>query len=267
LDVRLIATDLDGTLLDSGRRPHPLAVEALRRAHRAGLALCLASGRVSSAVRSFAGTLGLPCWIVACNGAHALAPDGRELCHASLQPRVREAVEEFAREMGCHLNLYSRDQVVCLVEGPLGDMYRARVRQVLVETPPTAASRRLSATKMMLVAEPERVPEFASRFAARFSPGEVAITVSEAEYLEFLPPGVDKSHGLAHVAAALGICRAEVAAIGDFHNDIEMIRWAGLGGAVANAEPEVRAVADVIVASNDEGGCAEFVDAILENLR
>lgn len=267
LDIRLIATDLDGTLLDDSRAPHPRAAEALRRAHSEGLAICLASGRVASGVRRFAGMLELPCWIVACNGAHVLDPAGTELRHTGLAPGVRDAVLAFAEDEGCHLNLYSREQVVCLVEGPLGSLYRSRVRNVLIETPLDSSVAALEPTKMMLVAEPDRVPIYAAIFAKRFGPEEVSITISEAEYLEFLPPGVNKSAGLEVVAAALQIRAAQVAAIGDYHNDIEMLRWAGFSGATANAAPEAKAAAGRLFPANVAGGCADFVDAILGNLR
>lgn len=101
--------------------------------------------------------------------------------------------------------------------------------------------------------------------ARRVIPADVAsITQAGLGYLEICPPGVTKASGLAVVAEHLGVDPADVLVFGDMPNDLPMFAWAGWGRvAVANAHPEVLAAADEITLSNDEDGVAVFLDRLL----
>jgi hydroxymethylpyrimidine pyrophosphatase-like HAD family hydrolase len=101
--------------------------------------------------------------------------------------------------------------------------------------------------------------------AHRVIPPDVAtVTQAGLGYIEICPPGVDKASGLAVVAQALGVDPADVLVFGDMPNDLPMFRWAGFGRvAVANAHPLVRAVADEVTLSNDADGVAAYLDAML----
>jgi hydroxymethylpyrimidine pyrophosphatase-like HAD family hydrolase len=101
--------------------------------------------------------------------------------------------------------------------------------------------------------------------ARRVVPPTVAsVTQAGLGYIEICPPGVDKATGLAVVATALGVDPSDVLVFGDMPNDLPMFRWAGFGRvAVANAHPEVRALADEVIASNDDDGVAHYLDAML----
>jgi Cof subfamily protein (haloacid dehalogenase superfamily) len=89
---------------------------------------------------------------------------------------------------------------------------------------------------------------------------------SDAEYLEILPENASKGLALEIIAQSLGIPMAEVIAAGDHFNDISMIKAAGLGVAVQNAEPEVLDAADYITASNDEDGVADVIEKVIAGL-
>lgn len=101
--------------------------------------------------------------------------------------------------------------------------------------------------------------------ARRLIPPRIAtITQAGLGYIEICPPGVDKATGLVVVATALGVDPLDVLAFGDMPNDLTMLRWAGFGRvAVANAHPVIRALADEVTASNDEDGVAVYLDRLL----
>jgi Cof subfamily protein (haloacid dehalogenase superfamily) len=101
--------------------------------------------------------------------------------------------------------------------------------------------------------------------ARRIVPAEVAsVTQAGLDFLEITPPGVDKGTGLAVVTQSLGVDPADVLVFGDMPNDLPMFAWAGWGRiAVANAHAEVRAVADEVTLSNDQDGVAVFLDRLL----
>ncbi|MET7395472.1 HAD hydrolase family protein [Dactylosporangium sp. NPDC005572] len=102
--------------------------------------------------------------------------------------------------------------------------------------------------------------------AQRIIPPDMAtVTQAGLGYIEICPPGVDKASGLAFVATALGVDPGDVLVFGDMPNDLPMFRWAGFGRvAVANAHPHLRAIADEITLTNDEDGVAVYLDAMLK---
>jgi hypothetical protein len=258
---------MDGTLLSPERRLTPDAVAAVKRATNAGIAVALASGRSRLSLRPFAAELDLVGPLICSNGAHVLGVDGNELAHFSVPVSVREIVIDFALTSGFHLNAYTRDELLFLSESPWGNEYQRRLRSI---TPRLASREEILSTeisKLMIVFEPDQVQKARQVLETRLDLDTVRITESEPEYLEFLALKADKSIGLATVAASMGVRPEETAAIGDYLNDLEMLRWAGFSGAMANAHDEVKRIADVVVGSNLEGGVAQFLDLMLEDRR
>jgi len=115
--------------------------------------------------------------------------------------------------------------------------------------------------KVLIVDEPEVILRLCSELTPHFA-GRAYVTISNAEYLEFMPPHVDKGQALAVVAEYYGIAQDKVIAFGDAGNDVPAIRWAGLGVAMDNAKPDVKAVADRIAPPYDEDGVAVVLEEI-----
>ncbi len=260
---RLIALDLDGTLLTSDREVHPAAAEAIARALEQGVHVCLASGRGVNTMFRFADALGLRGPIVSCNGAYVLGPDREIIHHRKIPDGPRDTILRYGADRGLHANVYVGEKVYFSSDGHWAETYRARTG---VDEEAVLSWGQLSLfepTKVLLMDSPAAIPGHRDRLRAAVPRGHAAITLSEAEYVEMLPPNTDKGEGLKAVASVLSIGRRQVAALGDYLNDLEMIEWAGYSGAVANATPAIRGAADVVVASNDDGGAAEFVDSVL----
>ena len=261
--IKLIALDLDGTLLTSDRRISPGATEAVREALAQGVKVCLASGRALNTMLPYARELGLDGPIVSCNGAYVLGEGLIEIHHRTLGPTTRDKVLEYASERSIHTNLYVGGKVFFSSDGEWADLYRRRTGIQEEGVVPIGAMAEMTATKVLFIDRAGAVLEHRAATLNLLGSEEATVTLSEPEYIEFLPPGIDKSVGLQAAARDLNLDRSEVAALGDYLNDLEMIQWAGLSGAVANARPEVIEQADLLVASNDEGGAAQFVQAAL----
>jgi Cof subfamily protein (haloacid dehalogenase superfamily) len=262
--IKLIAIDLDGTLLNSERRLTANSIQAVRDAVESGVHVCLASGRAVSTMFPYADQLGLRGPIVSCNGAYVLGLDREEIGHSSLPTGACAKVLDYAGRLSLHTNLYTRAEVFFSHDGPWAEMYRSRTgvkEQGLVDA---GGMKAIPATKILFVDRREAILRHFEATSKLLDSSEATIALSEAEYIEFLPPGIDKSAGLKAVASALNLHREEVAAVGDYLNDLEMVRWAGFSGAVANGTREVREQADLVVASNDGDGVAEFIRAALE---
>lgn len=262
--IKLIAIDLDGTLLTSARRLSLASVEAVREAVTAGVYVCLASGRAVSTIFPYADQLGLRGPIVSCNGAYVLGPNREEIGHSTLPAGSSAKILDYANSHDLHTNLYTRAEVFFSHDGHWADVYRTRTGVKERGRLDAEGMKGVEATKILFVDEREAVLRHHEATSKLLDSAEATIALSEAEYIEFLPPGVDKSVGLQAVASALNLHQGEVAAVGDYLNDLEMVRWAGFSGAVSNGAREVREQANLVVASNDEDGAAEFIRAALE---
>lgn len=263
--IRLIALDLDGTLLTPERKLSRRSIEALRMAQSSGLTVCLASGRAVSTIRPFANEAGVVGPMVSANGAYLLNAEGKEILHRGLAPHVIQWLLEFAQERSVHVNHYLREGITMSQESQWGDLYRQRVASDQAPVPVGEINRQ-DATKILYIGAEAEMDVLESEVRGMIHPDWATIVRSEAEYLEFLPSGISKGWGLMKLAEHLGIAQEETAALGDYSNDLEMIQWAGFAGAVGNALEEVKAEADVIVSDNRSDGAAEFIDLVLQRV-
>jgi HAD superfamily hydrolase (TIGR01484 family) len=264
---RLIALDIDGTLLSwiegqgTTYEEVPAAVrDAVRRAHDAGAHVVLASGRSPHGMVAVADLLDLPgmdpgddgdpLWVVASNGAVVFRYPPLEVVHEETFD-ARPAVEAILREHPSVLVAVEERGVGYRVNRPFpvgelsGDM-------VITEVADLVADR----VSRVIIRDPESTAEDFLDLARRLGLHGTDYVVGWTAWLDLAPVGVSKASGLAHVAAELGIDAADVLAIGDGRNDIEMLRWAGRGVAMGQAVEEVREAADAVTASVYDDGAA-----------
>ena len=261
---KVVALDIDGTLLAwvEGRgttheEVRPAVHEAVQRAHDAGAHIVLASGRSPHGMVSVADLLGLhddghdPLWVVASNGAvvfryppleivHEVTFDAREAVRAVLaeHPDAMVAVEE--RGVGYRLNRH-------FPPGELsGEMIVSDVEEMIAEP-----------VSRVIIRDPEATAEDFVATAARLGLHGTNYVVGWTAWLDLSPVGVHKASGLADVCQRLGVDRADVLAIGDGRNDMEMLRWAGRGVAMGQSVEEVRAAADGVTGTVYEDGVAD----------
>lgn len=259
MPVKLLAIDLDGTLLTKSKQILPSSVEAIDEARAAGVTVLLASGRIAPSMRPFAERLGLtegP--IISGNGTYlALAPS--QIVHQLRLPTTAlEIIANYALGNDIHLNIYTAERLFFLRETPWGDLYRSRVEKVVPEILDVPFDQ-LECLKVLLVDHPDRIPVHARELAGLLETQPVRATESEPEYLEFMDDRATKGFALEQLAGLLNVVPAEIAAIGDYLNDIEMVRFAGVSAAVGNAHPLLKDTAKHVVSTNEEGGVSEFI--------
>lgn len=264
MPTRLLAIDIDGTLLTSERVPHPLNIEAIRRAQENGITVVLASGRIASSIRKFSDELGLDGAMICSNGAHVQGNHGVELLHVDLGEQAKNLTLDYTAEVGVHVSAYTRDELFFVGESKWCEIYRQRVRTVMPEITTAEHVRQMQLLKLILIDEPENIQRHRRALEGILTTDLAAMTESEPDYLEVLSPKANKGLGLQVLSESLGILQAETAAIGDYLNDLEMIQWAGIGGAMGNALDEVKAAANVRVPTNNEAGVARFIDYLIE---
>ncbi len=259
--VRLIALDLDGTVLGPGRHIAPAAHEALRAAEAAGVLVVLASGRMLRSAAGVQAALGLSGPIIAYNGGMVRLPDGRGWEDPVPLPAAR-AISRLCQERGYFVQCYYGDRLCVPADGPRAQEY-AEIAGVPFEVDPAAVFDPPQPPTKQLVIEPvERQPEVREAVRAAAA-GAVELANSYPHYLEVSAAGVHKGAALARLAQALGVPRAAVMAVGDGENDLSMLRYAGVPAAVGNAVPGLRAIAAVRAAASYGDGVAEVVRRVL----
>ncbi|MDX2064174.1 MAG: Cof-type HAD-IIB family hydrolase [Fimbriimonadaceae bacterium] len=261
--IRLVAIDLDNTLLTHEKEILPTVADAVHRARAEGVEIVLASGRIQNSVRRYAEQLGLTGPLICCNGADAVWADGRVIFHDPLAESAVTRVLEFAARVGAQANVYTADEVFMVGETEWAAEYRRRVPHLTPEFRSAESIRGFSVSKVLLIGAADAIPRWRAEIEPTLDANVVRITESEPEYLEFLGAGVSKGTALERVAQLLQIPQAETGAIGDYWNDFEMLAWCGYPGAIGNALDSVKSIAKIVVKSNENGGVADYLNAIL----
>ena len=268
MPIRLIATDIDHTLLTSQRIPHPESVLAIKRAVASGVHVVLASGRYIPSIKGYGRDIGLIGPFIGCNGAHICDTQGVDLSVMALDKEVTKHLLSYAQQHRVHINVYTDQSLyLCSNDRPAGQISADQSGTIKLETIRFEDALNLTVIKIMLIDEPDAVIHHQRHLTPQFRPDQTHVTTSEPEYLEFLPFNSNKGLALQKLADHLGIHQSETAAIGDYMNDLEMIKWAGIGAAVGNATSALKDAANVVVKSNDEGGVGEFIDSLIQNQR
>jgi Cof subfamily protein (haloacid dehalogenase superfamily) len=234
--IRLVVTDVDGTLLDHHGVLPPERADAVRAVVAAGIPVVLATGKLWTSVARLVTTLGLDGPHVACNGSVVFAADGTLLAEQLLDSDVADEVTARLRHGGVPHAVYLEDgTLITDVLSPAHD-----VLPLLGEPLPVVADRDGRGVIKVLAILPVEQEGDLRRTAA----GAASIQRTGPRFLEWNAPGVDKSTGLSTVAAHLGIDLADVVAFGDAENDVPMLAAAGLGLAVLDASPAAVHAAD-----------------------
>lgn len=264
---RLIALDLDGTLTNSDKVITPHTFEVLMRAQAAGVRLVLCSGRPTYGIAALARQLKLEengGFVLSCNGANIIDwTTGDLLFRQPLEAHFLPQLLELADAHGLPLLTYRGDCILATRnDSPYLDE-EARINQMPVEvaTDFIAEASRLEggAPKCLIPGDPELLVELEEKMKTIFG-DTLSISRSAPFFLEIMAPGVGKDHSLARLLAYLALSREQLIAFGDGFNDLTMLRFAGMGVAMANAADEVKAVADFVTLSNDEDGVGHAVE-------
>lgn len=271
---RLIATDLDRTLLASDGGVSARTREALDAATAAGIHVVPATARNPVGLRHLQPVLGFDRWALCSNGAFGVHLTTRELLFADEVPAdvIARFVTVLDREIPGVRYAAVRDAGERFVaqEGyaDLATFADHKRDPSAMHGETLAVVTGSSALKLVFRHETITSPELFELARGLVASGALdgtgfEMTLSGAPFVEVMAAGVSKASGLAQLCTRLGVDRSEVLAFGDGLNDREMLAWAGHGVAVANADDVVKDVADELTASNDEDGVARIIEDLL----
>ena len=268
MSYRLVALDLDGTLLDSRLRIRSETITALQRLRERGVQAMIVTGRHHVAAHAYWHELRLSLPAICCNGAYVYDYARRRTLAGDALPRgAARAALALARRHAIHVMVYVHDYMA--YESP--DAHLARIMRWSDTLAPQLRARTEQVASLeRLVDEAETIWKFtcacddpaAMRAFARAIDDETGLACvrSSDTRLDVACAGNSKGSRLAEWIAAQGIAATEVIAFGDHDNDIEMLQLAGIGVAMGNSRSSVQACADWVTGSNDGGGIADALE-------
>jgi Cof subfamily protein (haloacid dehalogenase superfamily) len=258
---RLVATDLDGTLLRRDGTVSAGSRAALAAVAGMGVAHIVVTGRAVPWTRHVLEDLGYTGLAVCGQGAQVYdAGAGRLLTSVTLDRQVGAlALAKIEAEVGTLAVAASRDGLTGEVLVGPGYSYNPELPVLRID-----GSDELWAEPInkLYIQHPRLHDDELAQVASDIAGGMVTAIMSGAGIVELLPLGLTKARGLSLAARRLGVTAAETIAFGDMPNDLPMLAWAGHGVAMGNAHPEVRAAADEVTASNDEDGIVRVLERL-----
>jgi Cof subfamily protein (haloacid dehalogenase superfamily) len=274
--IRLIASDIDGTLLNPEFKISEPDLAALRRAHAAGIEIVLVTGRRHTFALPIAQQLGFDLWLISSNGAVTRSLSG-ETFHRDLMPRetCRELCAAMQDFRGNTVLTFDQESKGAIVLEHLDDL-NASIRRWLEKNMayiefvvPIENALTKDPVQAMFCGSTARMAE--ARYALEATGMGNRITVLRTEYpardlsmIDVLNFGCSKGHALARWAAHRGYKRDQVMAIGDNHNDVEMLEFAGYPVIMGNACEELRARGWSVTLGNGNCGVAAAVADLIE---
>jgi Cof subfamily protein (haloacid dehalogenase superfamily) len=256
---RLIATDLDGTLLRNDGSVSDFTRRVLQRVIAAGIPLVIVTGRPIRRMREIARSLDLSGVAICGNGA--VVYDLQRDVILEQTSLSAATARELIMELRAHLPEigFAVETGLKIVREPVYARHRPMRDASDADSADALESSAEGASKLIAMHPHLPIDVFMQKVQAVIAQ-RASVTHAGAPFLEIAAAGVTKAWALEAHCQRLGIAASAVLAFGDMPNDLPMLEWAGLGVAVANAHPTVLAVANQTTASNEDDGVAVFLE-------
>lgn len=259
--IKLIASDLDDTLLNSKYQISKKDKNTIKRLKAKGIYFTIATGRVTKSVEKFAKELGVEIPYIAFNGAKIVDPGTHKVIFSREieKSRISKIIEYSERE-GIHCNIYTDEKVLVKEETSWSEFYKTFAQEFPIEAVGSLQDYPFELTpKVILIGENKKLKK-AYDDIIKLPYEDINIFFSKPNFLEFTDKKATKGGGLKYIAEKLNIKREETAAIGDSFNDQSMIEFAGISAVVKNGREELKKLADYVSCSNDNSGFSDFVN-------
>lgn len=265
---KALALDIDGTLVNSAKEITPATRAAIRKVQERGHNVILASGRPAFGMKRYAEELELGRYggyLLSYNGTRVMDyRTGEMLFQKALPLSALPDIFRFARENGCGLATHFEDTVISAFPPDRYVAWEAYINGMPVRTVEDFLEFvHFDIYKCFMTAEEERAAVY-EKALREFCGTKASVCRSEPFLIEIVPKGVDKGDSLRRLTERIGVAREDVVCCGDGFNDVSMIRFAGVGVAMGNAQQVVKEVADYVTGSNDEDGLVEVIEKFME---
>lgn len=271
MSVKMVVTDLDGTLFNSQEEVAEENRRAFHNVIRQGVIPAVATGRIKSEARYAFEAIGADRYFMGMNGCRTVDMQAGKIIYEHLLPRnIINEIYQRLDALNIFFQMYTDTGVKCTpfsyaqrYSSGLAAPYLARFGEQIAELPLEMIDN-AQVYKFLVVAQDERQLDAVRQAFTHY--GDVKLVSSLHNYLEIIPAQVNKGVALKALCRYLSIDTSEVMVIGDSENDIEILQIAGVGVAMDNAKPHVKAAARFVVPSNDQHGVAVALNEILPTL-
>ncbi len=268
-ETKVLVLDIDGTLTNSKKQITENTKKSIIHIMEEGHIVMLASGRPTPGMRKYEKELELEKYggyLLSFNGARIInCRTGDIVFQKTLPPVILPGLYKFADENNCGLMTYLSDNIIL---GTRSDEYvelEAKINGMPIKEVANLLSFvDFEMNKCLMTAPIEKAPAFEEKLNEMYG-DIISVYRSEPFFIEIMPKGVDKASSLNRMLAAVGLKRDNVICCGDGFNDMTMIRYAGIGVAMANAQEKVKQAADFITDSNDEDGIVKVIKKFILN--
>ena len=262
MQYKFVAIDLDDTLLADDLKISPETINAIQDAVEKGVHITLATGRMYQSAAKFAKEININIPIITYQGAYVKNIIDQKVVYQKLLPfDITIDIITKLKEKKKAVQVYLNDKLYTDKDNQYAEKY-SKVSMVdyyiaddLIKL---VKEKGIEPMKILVIDEPEKISKMSDEFNGIYG-DKINITVSKPRFLEFSHAQATKGQAIFYLTQKLGIKLDEVIAIGDSFNDLDMIQMAGLGVAMKNAHPRVKAVADYITKTNNDHGVAEVL--------
>ena len=268
--IKLVAIDMDGTLLNSKKELLEETKQYFKDFHKkeTDTLLVLCTGRPESGIRPYLKDLGYleeNHYIISQNGANIYeSRTGKRVMDAFVDSTAIQKWIELGKKHGISVMGAGVDYYYCFDQEPIEWMeFDVKLVSGKLKRIPTKESLNTDFYKILLMGDEEQLNEFET-FIPQEWRDEFYVVRSQKYLVEVLTKGVNKAFGLEKLAKELNIQPSEIAAIGDAANDVEMLEYAGLAIAMGNASEEVKAIADIVTDTNENNGVIKAIDKLIQ---
>ena len=268
--IKLIAIDMDGTLLNSKKELLEETKQYFKNFHNKNTEtlLVLCTGRPETGIRPYLKDLGYleeNHYIISQNGANIYeSQTGKRLMDAFVDSAAIQKWIELGKKHGISVMGAGVDYYYCFDQDPTEWMeFDVKLVSGKLKRIPTKESLNTDFYKILLMGDEEQLNEFET-FIPQEWRDEFYVVRSQKYLVEVLTKGVNKAFGLEKLAQKLNILPSEIAAIGDAANDVEMLEYAGLAIAMGNASEEVKAISDIVTDTNENNGVIKAIDQLIQ---
>lgn len=262
---KLIAIDLDGTLVRSDQSISQRTIDTLIHVQEMGVKLAIASGRPTYGTAHVADTLRLQDfggYVMSYNGGEIYDWQTKQRLHAqTLDKKLIPYLYSYAQTQGLPIMTYIGKEVVSEEEDNRYIQYSSMRNRMSIKKVDNfvKAVQEEEIVKCIIVGDPDVLPPLEAELQSTLK-GRAGAFRSEPFFLEIVPQGIDKGKGLSILLNKLGMKREDLLAFGDGYNDIPMLQFAGTGVAMGNAAEEIKKAADEVAPSNNDDGIAIYLE-------
>ncbi len=264
---KVLVLDIDGTLTNSKKEITPATKQSIQVIMEKGHKVILASGRPTPGMRRYETELELQRYggyLLSFNGGRIVNCHTGEIVYQRILPVTTiSELYDFAKENGCGLITYEGEDIISAFEPDEYVELESRINGLKVKVIENFREYvNFEVNKCLLTAPVEKAAELEKELQLKYQ-DTLSIYRSEPFFIEVMPQKVDKATSLDHMLKTIGLAKEDAICCGDGFNDISMIKYAGVGVAMGNAQPAVKEAADYITATNDEDGLVQVIEKFI----